>query len=309
MIKFYSNGKLLLTGEYLVLDGAKALAIPTKYGQDLRVEALAVPQLIWSSYTHEGALWFEATFDLPTLKLVSSSLISETETSAEFVAETLQHILEEAKKQNPKFLTEGQGYAVQTHLTFDRKWGLGSSSTLLNNIANWAQIDAFTLLWNAFSGSGYDIACAQNNAPVLYHLDKHKPIVEQVAFNPSFAENLFFVYLNKKKNSREGIASYRKNSTALTSEIEEINAISNQLVTVKTLEDFEGLIKKHEQIMGAVLKQLPVKEMLFPDYSGEIKSLGAWGGDFILATGAENTSTYFIEKGYTTVIPYKKMVL
>jgi hypothetical protein len=28
--KFYSNGKLLITGEYLVLDGAKAFALPTK---------------------------------------------------------------------------------------------------------------------------------------------------------------------------------------------------------------------------------------------------------------------------------------
>jgi mevalonate kinase len=30
-MNFYSNGKLLLTGEYLVLDGAKSLALPTKF--------------------------------------------------------------------------------------------------------------------------------------------------------------------------------------------------------------------------------------------------------------------------------------
>ena len=30
---FYSNGKLLLTSEYVVLDGAIALAIPTRLGQ------------------------------------------------------------------------------------------------------------------------------------------------------------------------------------------------------------------------------------------------------------------------------------
>ena len=35
---FYSNGKLLLTGEYLVIDGAKALAIPTQKGQSLSVK-------------------------------------------------------------------------------------------------------------------------------------------------------------------------------------------------------------------------------------------------------------------------------
>ena len=39
---FYSNGKLLLTAEYLVLDGAKALALPTKFGQDLEVKKIDV---------------------------------------------------------------------------------------------------------------------------------------------------------------------------------------------------------------------------------------------------------------------------
>ena len=35
---YYSNGKLLITGEYLVLDGAEALALPTKFGQNLIIE-------------------------------------------------------------------------------------------------------------------------------------------------------------------------------------------------------------------------------------------------------------------------------
>ena len=30
---YYSCGKLLITAEYLVLKGAKGLAMPTKYGQ------------------------------------------------------------------------------------------------------------------------------------------------------------------------------------------------------------------------------------------------------------------------------------
>ena len=59
-MNFYSNGKLLLTGEYLVLDGAKALAIPTKFGQDLLVEPIQEPELIWASFTNTGDCWFEA---------------------------------------------------------------------------------------------------------------------------------------------------------------------------------------------------------------------------------------------------------
>jgi hypothetical protein len=40
-----------------------------------------------------------------------------------------------------------------------------------------------------------------------------------------------------------------------------------------------------------------------------IKSLGAWGGDFVLATGDDKTISYFKSKGYNTVIPYSKMAL
>ena len=35
---FRSNGKLLVSAEYLVLDGAEALAFPTRLGQTLSVE-------------------------------------------------------------------------------------------------------------------------------------------------------------------------------------------------------------------------------------------------------------------------------
>ena len=69
---------------------------------------------------------------------------------------------------NPEFLQSEQGFLVKTNLTFPRDWGLGTSSTLINNIAQWAKVDAFQLLWNSFSGSGYDIANAQYNTPILY---------------------------------------------------------------------------------------------------------------------------------------------
>ena len=47
MLRFYSHGKLLLTAEYVVLDGAKALALPTKYGQSLTVKTIEPLKLIW----------------------------------------------------------------------------------------------------------------------------------------------------------------------------------------------------------------------------------------------------------------------
>ena len=81
------------------------------------------------------------------------------------------------------------------------------------------------------------------------------------------------------------------------------------MIGATTLSDFELFMDRHETVLSAILKMTPVKERLFPDYYGTIKSLGAWGGDFILATGDEKSISYFKSKGYNTVIPYSKMVL
>ena len=307
--QFYSNGKLLLTGEYLVLDGATALAVPTKFGQDLLVSEITEPQLIWGSFTHTGDCWFEAVFDLPKLRLVSATFNSDTEENAEFIAETLQDILQEARKLNPGFLQSKTGFIVKTTLTFPRDWGLGTSSTLVNNIAQWAAVDAYQLLQNSFSGSGYDIANAQHNLPILYQLKNKKPLIKTVDFSPQFSDQLYFVYLNKKQNSKEGIAKYKENNDDFKNEIHRISEISLEMCSVKSLLDFERLIEEHEQIIASIIKLKPVKELLFPDYLGAIKSLGAWGGDFVLVTGNKSTLQYFKEKGYETILSYSNMVL
>ena len=306
---FYSNGKLLLTGEYLVLDGAKSLAIPTKFGQDLAVIPIKESQLIWGSFTVEGNCWFEAVFELPKLRLISATFESDKEENAEIIAETLLEILLEAKKMNPNFLNADGGFLVKTTLTFPRKWGLGSSSTLINSIASWAKVDAFRLLWNSFKGSGYDIACAQHNSPIFYQLIAQKPIVTPVYFNPVFQENLFFVFLNQKQNSKEGIVKFRERQQDFSNEISRISAISELFLKSKSLENFNELIIEHEQIISSIINLKPVKEKVFPDYFGEIKSLGAWGGDFVLATGNESTPNYFKNKGFETVFNYDKIIL
>lgn len=310
-MNFYSNGKLLLTGEYLVLDGATSLAVPTNFGQDLLVETINKHQLIWESYTYENTLWFQAIFDIQKFRLISATFESNKEGSAEFIAETLLDILTEAKKLNPDFLKDSKGYSVKTKLTFPRNWGLGSSSTLINSIATWAQVDAFTLLWNSFKGSGYDIACAQNNKPIFYALQDAKPIVTQVDFNPIFKENLFFVHLNKKQDSKEGIANYKKVKAehSLRKEIDEVSKLSQQFLESTSLSEMQKLMVEHEQIISTIIKTKTVKQKLFSDYEGAVKSLGAWGGDFILAAGNEQTPNYFREKGFSTVLPYSEMIL
>ncbi len=302
MSQFYSHGKLLITGEYLVLDGVKALAVATKYGQDLRVEKNVSNKIYWKSFDHNGELWFETELD-PDLQTGQKD---QKSTEIEW---RLIEILKEAKKLNPLFLAGDQGYRVETKLEFDRNWGLGTSSTLINNIASWAEIDAFELLQRSMGGSGYDIACAQNDHPILYSLDQGHPQIQEAKFNPPFKENLYFVFLNQKQNSREGIARY-KSIPHLSKEVFlEIDLITEEMMICKELNRFNALMAEHEKIISSIINIEPIQKTLFKDYFGQIKSLGAWGGDFILATGNEHTPDYFVKKGFKTVIPYREMVL
>ena len=301
MKTYYSNGKLLITAEYLVLDGAISLALPTKYGQSLQVSKATKAVITWRSYDHEEQLWFTVTFSLPDLKIL--------DTTDHDKALTLQKILQSARELQPNFLAETKGFSVSTHLTFPREWGLGTSSTLINNIAQWANVNAFTLLHNSFGGSGYDIANAQNNTPITYQLKDKHPIVTAVSFNPLFKDQLYFVYLNRKQNSKEGIANYRQLATDKTRAISEVNEITQQILQCTKIDTFKSLIQAHETLIATTINLPTVQSMYFSDYSGVVKSLGAWGGDFVLAVGDKDTPAYFKEKGFSTIIHFKEMIL
>lgn len=299
---FYSNGKLLLTGEYLVLDGAKALALPTKFGQNLIVEKGNNQEINWISYDADQSVWFETTIPL-------STITRTTPFENESINNTLITILREAYLLNPDLILNSEGYNITTHLTFPKKWGLGTSSTLINNIAQWFKIDAFLLLKNSFGGSGYDIACAQNNFPIIYHLEQGKPVVEKVNFNPTFTENLYFVYLNQKQSSKNAIATYNEKKNNLEAKKKNINQITEIVLKADSLSTFAEALESHETTLSSILDTKTVKEFLFPDFDGTIKSLGAWGGDFVLAISKNNPISYFHSKGYETIIPYNKMIL
>jgi mevalonate kinase len=300
---FYSNGKLLITGEYLVLDGAKAFALPTKFGQNLIVENGLNKEFQWKSYDSDGSIWFEDT-------ILFSEITTAAKTEEESVRATLIRILREAYLLNSTFITKSNGFKVTTQLSFPKNWGLGTSSTLINNIAQWLEIDAYSLLNNSFGGSGYDIACAQYSNPIIYQLDHGKPNVEKVVFSPAFTSNIYFVYLNKKQNSKTAIAAYRKNKkNNLTETIATIDCLTQEVLLASNVQSFAAAVKKHEFEMSVMLKIPTVKDTLFLDFSGTVKSLGAWGGDFVMVIATENPIDYFMSKGYATIIPYDEMIL
>jgi len=300
--EFYSNGKLLLTGEYVVLDGALSLAVPTSYGQSLLVENIDQHKLIWRSLDEVGNVWFEDEFNL------TSGEIHPPLQNSSKITKRLFQILSVAKQLNPEFLKQQTGYRITTKLDFPRNWGLGSSSTLINNIANWANVNAYKLLEKTLGGSGYDIAAAQHKNSILYNIINGKGVSKEVNLNWNFTNQLFFIHLNKKQNSREGIVHYQSQIKNNSHSLIEINKITSKIIVCKHLNEFETLLLQHENIISNIIKLKPIKELLFKDYTGAIKSLGAWGGDFILVTGENEAMDYFRKKGYKTIIPFRDMI-
>ncbi len=304
MKTYRSNGKLLLTAEYAVLDGATALALPTLYGQNLSVKQTEQPNtILWTSFDETNTIWYKGKFEFNKANQIFTALQNDA------VSQRLVQIFKAIQILNPVFFENGLGYDISTTQDFNRHWGLGTSSTLINNLTNWARIDAYELLGLTFGGSGYDIACAQHDTPIYYKLiTGEKPLVETIDFNPIFKEHLHFVYLNQKQDSRDSISHYRNKGNLKQSIIGELDVISRNIVKTTSLSEFTNLIDHHENIISHLLERKTIKATFFSDFEGSIKSLGAWGGDFILVASENNPKTYFAEKGFQTIIPYQKMV-
>lgn len=298
---FSAHGKLMLTGEYVVLDGALSLALPTQKGQRLEVTSIPENEFHWKSFDVEGKIWLEGIWDinLQKWKHVSNHL----------QAKYLEVLLKYA---NNELGIDLSGFAANTFLEFPNHWGLGTSSTFISLIAQWWRVDPYYLLKITFGGSGYDIACASSNQPIIYQIKDHQPIIEKVNFRPIFREVLAFVYLGNKQNSRDGIAKYRSIPTDKSEVISELNDITRRVIICDDLDEFEHLIGVHEYLISDLLKIEKVKDRLFPEYWGSVKSLGAWGGDFVMVNhhgDEEDAKAYFKDLGYSTYIPYSDMIL
>jgi len=304
---FHAHGKLLLTAEYFVLDGAVALALPVRLGQslDLRLTNDDLQLLHWRSLDEKGECWFEAKFDPENF--------DASEATNPAIAERLQKILQEARNLNPTWspVTNHQSL-ITSQLQFPRLWGLGTSSTLIYLVAQWAEVDPFELSARTFGGSGYDIACAGSDGPILYKLDNGKPQFERCDFLPPFHNSLYFIYLGKKQDSREGIKNYRERQGDVAEKVRQVSDLTGKFLAAQTLPEFDELIRQHEALVAETIGLPRAKSLFFNDFWGEVKSLGAWGGDFVLATSdrpQEETRRYFNEKGFEVFLPFDDLIL
>lgn len=307
--EFYGRGKLLLMGEYFVLDGATALAVPTRSGQRFHLTTLppgGPDRLEWTMTTaHDpGARrhftllpeeWREYTDD----------------DGADPVRQRLLQLFHAADTLQPGATDSLVNHHVTTTLEFDPAWGLGSSSTLVWFLGELLGVNAYDLLDRTFGGSGYDLACAGAEGPILYTRNGSEPRVTELDWQPDWLSRTFFVYRNRKQNSREALARY----AAIDIDVEtiwEAGQMSRMFLQAPHLRAAARVATAYERLIAEELGLKPVQEELFSDFEGTIKSLGAWGGDFIWAISeqpAEITRAYFNDRGYPTVIPYNEMVL
>jgi hypothetical protein len=90
-----------------------------------------------------------------------------------------------------------------------------------------------------------------------------------------------------------------------------VSAITLAMEKADDLADFQSLMNQHEEIISRIIRKTTVRESLFGDFSGSVKSLGAWGGDFILAASDEPEDyvrNYFADKDLTTLFNYSEVV-
>ncbi len=302
---FEASGKVLLSGEYLVLHGAEAFSLPVRFGQTLIIEEKKDKNSLYWKTIMKGELWFETLFSMPDLMIINTSDLR--------IARVLKEILLAARDCNPLFLNKSKGFNVISELNYNILWGLGSSSGLTVNIARWADIDPFSLHFKTSAGSGYDVATALAAKPILYKLENKNPSFTEIQFSPVFKNNIWFVYLGNKQKSADEIKKFERNiKPDLSREINEISAISRRITMTKNVRDFIRYLDAHDRIISRLKGETPLSGNLFSDFTGYAKYLGAWGGDFAMLVSSECSeyiSKYLRKKEKNTWFSFEQMIL
>jgi len=289
----------MLTSEYFAIDGALVLAVPTKLGQEFFYEEKndGKSMIFWEAY-HQEKLWLKTAFNYKNWEILEANLQKPSE-----------FILQVFKKVKQLFsikLQDNISYYIKTNLEFPSNFGWGSSSTLMNNLAEWAQINPYLLNQLSLGGSGYDIAVAKEKSAVLF-TNQPQISVERINFQPSFKDELIFIHLNQKQNSREGINLYKSKEKSKPL-IDEFTSLTKEIVKSDNFEQFSSLLTCHEYKIAEFLQIETAKDKYFKDCPVFIKSLGAWGGDFVMSAKFESYEAWFSEKGFSTIFSWNDII-
>jgi mevalonate kinase len=286
MNSYFAHGKLLLSAEYMVMHGSKALALPLVKGQTLEKRQSENRQSFdWDAYAGDE-LWFSARFDPGSLRIL--------ETNHQEMAERLQEMIRACIELMPDFQRDLFRWDALTRLDFPPEYGFGSSSTLTALLAEWAEVNPLDLHFMVSEGSGYDVACALAEGPILYRLRDQSPHYQHISFHPAFRDQLYLAWLGKKQPTVTHLEQITGRTGPSYETIHQFSQMTMAMVEATTLSEFRLVMEEHEEALSQILGMERVSAK-FDGLPGSVKSLGAWGGDFVMiASEADEKSL----KGY-----------
>ncbi|HRN72858.1 MAG TPA: GYDIA family GHMP kinase [Ginsengibacter sp.] len=293
VLKFFASGKLLLFGEYLVLRGAQSMALPLSSGQELQITTNPSGGIQWEAFEF-GNQWLTIHFS-NDLRILHTNDPEKARTALKFL----------------EIISANSTITIRDlHLRFDldfhRHYGFGTSATLTSLLSRWSGVDPYYLMQQTFGGSGYDIAAATATMPFIY--SQENKIEKEFHLADAITSHLLFVYLGKKQISAGEVAAFKKKVTT-KDQLHEMNRIVEAASQCTSIIEWEKLMMQSEALMSSILHFSTVKAQLFPDYPYAVKSLGAWGGDFVMATFRDisEAKKYFQQKQKQPIFTFKEL--
>ena len=90
-------------------------------------------------------------------------------------------------------------------------------------------------------------------------------------------------------------------------QIAHFTELTHQFLTATHLAELESLVEEHEALLSNHLQLPRVQEVLFSTCPGKVKSLGGWGGDFVLLTQFRESQSWLENHGFD--IEWQKEVI
>lgn len=295
----FARGKLLLSGEYAVLEGAASLAVPLTLGQFMSysVNQHSKDMIRWDAFDQDSKCWVSFSGNLDDGRV-------DSDKHALFVTTLLKAVTKLGGN-----IPHGSSFS--TKLNYPLEWGLGSSSTTIAHVARCFSVDPFHLSDLVTGGSGYDVAAAFMPTPFLFtRALKSQPRIEKVDLPEVLMHHSYFVYSGNKQSTREAVTNYQLSKNNPEQFRDAISVLTARILKVTTLQQLNNILSDHENLVGKQLSATPIKIRLFPDYPFMVKSLGAWGGDFFWVTAETKSQVldYFLPKGYSIIYHFHDLI-
>jgi hypothetical protein len=117
------------------------------------------------------------------------------------------------------------------------------------------------------------------------------------------------VYSGKKQSSKNEIERFNKLEIQ-KEDIYKMDQIVSSVIQSDQIDEFEKWVVESENLISGIIHSPVIKENKFKDYPFTLKSLGAWGGDFFMATyrNEKEARNYFSNLGYSIQFNYSQLI-